>query len=344
MPFWDHFDRREFLKRAGTTAAALALGAKSTQAREQNPVLGTGAHRYECLHDWLLPPAGMSFGDTHGLAQDSAGRIYLAHTVHPSSESKDAVVVYDEYGNFLRSWGSAFRGGAHGLDLRMENGKEFLYHCDIQRRLVVKTDLSGNVIWELGAPAASAKYRNAEPFVPTNVAFIPNGDFYIADGYGSNWIHQYDAKANYLRTFGGSGSDPGKVSQPHGLWVDERGAEPTLAVADRANRRIQYFSLDGKHIRFCTDGMRLPCHFSTLGELMVVPDLASVITVLDRDNRVIVSLGDGDPSGLRGKPRSEFVPGKFIHPHDAIFLRSGDILVAEWVPIGRVTLLRKIKN
>ena len=71
---------------------------------------------------------------------------------------------------------------------------------------------------------------------------------------------------------------------------------------------------------------------------MLVPDLRSVVTILDENNKVITMLGDGDPSNLRGASRDKFIPGKFIHPHDAMFLRNGDILVAEWVPIGRVTL------
>ena len=75
---------------------------------------------------------------------------------------------------------------------------------------------------------------------------------------------------------------------------------------------------------------------------MLVPDLESVITILDARNDVIAHLGDGRPSGLRDHPRNDFVPTKFIHPHDAMFLRNGDILVAEWVPIGRVTLLRSL--
>jgi hypothetical protein len=74
--------------------------------------------------------------------------------------------------------------------------------------------------------------------------------------------------------------------------------------------------------------------------VMLVPDLSSVVTLLDDENSVIAHLGDGHPTSLRGAPRADFVPGRFIHPHDAIFLANGDILVAEWVPIGRVTLLR----
>jgi hypothetical protein len=32
-----------------------------------------------------------------------------------------------------------------------------------------------------------------------------------------------------------------------------------------------------------------------------------------------------------------------VHPHGAKFLANGDILVGEWLPIGRVTLLKRIK-
>lgn len=306
-------------------------------------ILGSGEHRYECLHDWLTPPEGMVFGDTHGVAQDARGRIYVAHTVNAESKSDNTICVYDEKGKYLESWGSQFKGGAHGLDIRREGREEFIYHCDVAHRKVVKTKLDGTVVWEKGAPEESGKYKSGEAFIPTNVAFAPNGDFYVADGYGSNWIHQYDIKGQFIRTFGGPGKEPGQVTQPHGLWVDTRSKEPLLAVADRGNRRIQYFSLDGKHVRFDTDGMRLPCHFSLRGERMLVPDLESVVTILDKSNKTIVQLGDGKPTNLRGKPRSEFIPGKFIHPHDAMFLRNGDILVAEWVPQGRVTLLRKVR-
>lgn len=308
----------------------------------QGVILGSGRHRYQCIHDWLVPPAHVAFGDTHGLAQDSQGRIYVGHTVHPSSKRADSIVVFDESGNYLSSWGSRFKGGSHGLDIRKEGSEEFLYHCDIANRKVVKTKLDGTVVLELGAPEESGKYKNGEPFIPTNVAFSPFGDFYVGDGYGSNWVHQYDIKGNYVRTFGGAGTEPGKLRQPHGLWLDDRGKEPLLAVADRANNRIQYFSLDGEHVKFSTEGMRMPCHFDVRDGMLLVPDLSSVVTLLDENNNVIEMLGDGHPSGLRDCPRSDFIPGKFIHPHDAIFLRNGDILVAEWVPIGRVTLLKKI--
>lgn len=165
----------------------------------------------------------------------------------------------------------------------------------------------------------------------------------MSDGYGSSYIHQYNIKGEYIRTFGGPGTEPGKLQQPHGIWIDKRGSEPLLVVADRANNRLQYFTLDGKHVGFVTNGMRLPCHFHVRGELLLVPDLDHVVTILDGKNQVAVQLGDGrGMPEMRGHPRSDFPPGKFIHPHSAKFLSNGDILVVEWVPIGRVTLLRRL--
>lgn len=341
----DKLSRRDFLVASATLAAGPALSRLASAVPSPAPgiILGSGSHKFECIHDWLVPPTNMKFGDTHGLTQDSKGRIYLSHTVHHDSMSRNAVCVYDEKGKFLTSWGAEYDGGAHGLDIHREGKKEFIYHCDIQRNLVVKTDLSGKVLWERGVPMESDKYPKGEGYKPTNVAFGPGKQVFVADGYGSNWVHEYDTDGNYKKTWGGYGNGKGQLAQPHGIWLDTRYKEPRLAVADRANRRIQYFDLDGHHIEFVSAGMRLPCHFSIRKGEMLVPDLDSVITILDEKNTVVVQLGDGAPSSLRDHPRSEFIPGKFIHPHDAIFLRNGDILVAEWVPIGRVTLLRHVK-
>ena len=340
----DKLSRREFIAQTTTTAAGIALASTGfTQNTKPITRLGTGSLQYDCIHDWIVPPQGMIFGDTHGVAQDSKGRIYVAHTVNGASQRDEAVCVYDEKGNFLNAWGKEFRGGAHGLDLRKEGNEEFIYHCDTARSKVVKTKLDGTVVWELGTPFECGIYKEGVRYVPTNVAFCPNGDFFIGDGYGSSYIHKYTKDGQWIKTWGGYGSEPGRMKSPHGLWVDTRGKEPMLAVADRENNRIQYFDLDGHHVRFDKEGMRRPCHFSLRKGMMLVPDLNSVVTILDEHNKVAAQLGDGDPSNLRGATRDKFINGKFIHPHDAMFLRNGDILVAEWVPIGRVTLLRQVK-
>lgn len=311
-------------------------------------ILGSGEHRYECIHDWLTLPAGQMFGDTHGLAQDAAGNIYVAHTSRPEAIRQDAIGVFDERGQYLRSFGAAYAGGAHGLDLRREGEQEYLYLSDVRRCRVTKMTLDGVVVWETGLPQeAKYLYKAPEgerhlPFVPTNVAFSPYGDFYITDGYGSDYIHRFARNGEYISTFGGKGKEKGCLLNAHGMAVDNRGAEPCLVVADRGNSRLQYFSLTGQHVGFITGGMRQPCHVDFRGELMLIPDLRSVVTILDNYHQVVEQLGNGYPSNLRNAAREDFIPGQFIHPHDAMFLKTGDILVAEWVPIGRITLLRKI--
>ena len=262
-------------------------------ARGEAIILGSGNQKYEWVPDWLTPPANISYGDTHGLAQDSHGRIYVGHTVNANSKSDDAIVVFDEHGKFLTSWGARFKGGSHGLDVRKEGHEEFLYHCDIAHRQVVKTKLDGTVVLGDGRAQGARRLRRQACVRAHERRLSPNGDFYVTDGYGSSYIHQYDIKANYIRTFGGPGNEAGKVSCPHGLWLDPRGHEPLLACADRSNHRIQYFTLDGKHVSFVTDGMRQPCHFSIRKDVMLVPDLNSVVTLLDHDNKVITMLGDG---------------------------------------------------
>jgi DNA-binding beta-propeller fold protein YncE len=308
-------------------------------------LVGSGEHRYRVRHDWLQPPEGHVWGDTHGLAQDSAGRIYVAHTVHPTSASKDAVLVFSKDGTFLRSFGAEFAGGAHGLDLRAEGGTEFLYHCDTARRRVVKTTLDGTVVWSVGAPMESGAYEKPEQWCPTNVAFGPDGTVFVGDGYGASFVHAFGTDGTWKRIVARPGSGTGQTSCPHGMTVDTRGTtftkEPALCVADRGNRRMQYFALDGTPLGVSTAGMRMPCDMKVRGSLLLVPDLESVVTILDERNQPVVHLGDGHPSSLRGAPRSAFVPGKFVHPHDAIWLQDGSILVAEWVPIGRITRLVK---
>ncbi len=337
--------RRALLQAAGAAAAAAATPAF---ARTENlrltrrPVLGVDEHSYEVFHDWLTPPANLMWGDTHGLAVDRQGRIYVAHTVHPSSVSSDAVVVYDPEGKFITSWGAEFRGGAHGLDIRQEAGEEFLYHCDINRRLVVKTTLDGKIVWQKGMPSEPGVYTDPSQWCPTNVAFAPDGDIFVGDGYGSSYVHRYSIDGKYKALIAKPGSEPGQVREPHGLWVDSRDGDPKLVVADRANHRLQYFTLDGKHLSFVTENMRRPCHIHFNHGLMLVPDLDSVVTILDSKNKPVASLGDGYPSILRGAPRDKFIPGKFVHPHAAIWINPRDILVVEWVPIGRVTLLKRV--
>lgn len=312
------------------------------------PVIGSGAHTYEVQHNWGQLPPHLHWGDTHGVCFDETGLTYITHE-SAASEPMDAIVVFDVDGRFVRSFGKEFHGGGHGLELRKEGREEFLYLCDIKNRRVAKLSLRGEIVWSRGYPEEAGVYGEAKKYCPTNVAFAPDGGFYVADGYGSHYIHQYDKDARWIRTWGGLGSEPGKLSTPHGLCFDDRpGRTPSLVVADRANARLQYYTPDGKHLGFVPD-LPHPCHFSLRGTELLIADLHSRLTILDVDNREVVHLAY-DPQwtalvsqeGLRFKPE-RWEPGRFVHPHQARFHPNGNIFVVEWVPIGRVSKLRRLE-
>lgn len=346
--------RRQFLGALGTGLAATVAGPTllhaTDKAGSRRPIVGSGAFTYEVHHDWGELPAGLKYGNTHGVAEDAQGHIYVHHTVHATSDQHDTMVVFDAKGRFVRSWGREFEGGAHGLHIQQEGRDEFLYLCDTKRALVTKVTPRGEMVWQLGYPKESPQYpvkADGSPGVkysPTNVAIGPGGDVYVGDGYGSSYINQYDRSGKYLRTFGGKGKEPGQLDCPHGLMVDTRAATPVLLVADRSNRRLQRFSLDGAHLGF-DEGFPHPCHFSQHGGTIVVPDLFAKVSLIDRQNKVIADLGDNGPDSwkpLRSGPRDAFPAGKFVCPHGATFDRAGNIFVVEWVEVGRVTKLRRV--
>jgi hypothetical protein len=152
--------------------------------------------------------------------------------------------------------------------------------------------------------------------------------------------------------FGRPGTGAGEFNTPHGIAIDDRpGRAPAVVVADRANKRLQWFTFEGKHLK-TLDGFILPANLDTHGGVMLVPDLSARVTLLDQDNNVIVHLGE-DPAWReqvtkdknamrRDETGASWQPGKFIHPHDACFDSAGNIFVAEWVHTGRITKLRKL--
>ncbi len=430
--------RRTFL--TASAAAAVPFFIKGDdKTGTKNPILGSGDHQYECIHDWGQLPSNIKYGNTHSVSEDQQGHIYIHHTVYKDSPSPDSVVVFDDKGKFVRSFGAMFRGGAHGMHLRKEGSTEYLYFCDDKHGIITKRTLIGEEVWTLAYPQDSPVYQKGPGstgpggaaglnYRPTNIAVAPNGDFWVGDGYGSYYMFHYSvasptAYPKLVNTFGGppagaapaggagggrgagggggrgagggggrgagggagapppaagadiaagpppaAGAGPGggggrgggrgagggggrgpstapidSMNNPHGNMIDLRDpAKPILLVADRGNRRIVRYTLDDKPIDI-VEGTTQPCHFYERKGEIVVPDLSGPVHILDKDNKVVVSMGQGPGNPPRTTDdRSKFIPGQFVNPHSAIFDHNGNIFVGEWVEIGRVTKLRKV--
>ena len=353
-------NRRQFLRKA-SAAFAVVTGSNIGLPRRagRTNILGTGEFEYRYDHDWAQLPEKFTWQTTHNVAVDAQGFVYVIHEGHADKSDHPSIFVFDNDGKFVRAFGEQFQGGGHGLEVRREGSEEYLYVAAYQQvKAIAKLTLRGEVVWQRYAPMQSGVYAKGEDtdrqktwgrdrFMPTNFAFLADGDFLLADGYGSYYIHRYDKEGNWKSHFGGPGDGKGKFNTPHGLWIDDRREPATLIVADRAHHNLQRLDLDGKHLETIS-GFGLPANIDRRGDLLLVPELYGRVSILDSNNRVTAQLGD-DNQRIRGDEKFEirrdsklWRDGKFIHPHDACFDLEGNILVAEWVASGRLSRLTRL--
>ena len=352
--------RRTFLQAAASTAVVASTGPTllgvTRRAEDANPVIGCGDHKYECHHNWGQLPADYAWQTTHNVTLDSHGQVYITH--QGVGKQMDTVLVFDPKGVFVRSFGKEWHGGGHGIEIRQEGSDEFIYLSNTwtPKLKLVKTDLKGKVVWEKGRPECKEYEDPKRNYNPTNICFLPDGGFNVGDGYGSSYMLNYDKGANLVKVFGGPGKELGQLATPHGQWVDDRTKNhPTLVVCDRANARLQTYTLEGKPIAATESGKTVlfPAHAKTRGDVLLVPDLHARVSLFDKELKAIVHLGENKEwrekvvgslskgPAIRSQPK-EWVNGKFVHPHDAAFDMDGNIFVVEWVSTGRVTFLKKV--
>lgn len=341
-------NRRRFIMSFGASLVAATASPQSLladRAKTGKPVVvGKGDHTYEWVNDWMKLPTGMELGSCHGgIVIDSQGRILL------NTDTENSVMIFDPEGKFVKAWGRDFKGGCHGMMIRREGKNEFLYLTHTARHELIKVSLDGEQIWTRGYPKEPNIYKEASEYKPTGVAFAPNGDIYVTDGYGKFFVHHYNPQGEYIRSWGGKGSgdgsEPGQLNNPHGIWVDSRRKTPIVVVADRGNKRLQTFTLDGKHTGFVIDEMRLPSNMDQRGGDLVVADLAGKVTILDKNNKVVTHLGDNTDPKKRATnkiPPGEWTDGVFISPHCPRWDKKGNLYVHEWLTSGRVTKLKRV--
>ncbi len=354
--------RRKFLGSTLVGAASLAstrgLTARPIRFSPDETVIGSGEFQYRVNHQFAQLPDKYHWQTTHNVAVDADNNLYVIHEGRANLKDHPAIFVFDNEGKFVRAFGCQFQGGGHGIEVRTEGNEQFLYVAAYQQvKAFAKLTLDGETVWYRKAPMESGVYAEGEDtstkaswnrkgFLPTNFAFLADGGFLLADGYGSFHIHRFDQHANWISSFGGAGEGEGKFKTAHGLWIDDRkGREPSIVVTDRAHNTLQYFTIDGQYVETLT-GYGLPANIDIRENLMMVPELKARLTLLNENNEVVAQLGEAierlnQVKDLRSKP-DQWIDGQFVHPHDACFDNRGDIFVAEWVQTGRVTKLEKI--
>ena len=193
----------------------------------------------------------------------------------------------------------------------------------------------------LDYPKETGLYTKSEEYIPTETAIAPNGDIYVADGYGKDYIFQYDAQGRYIRHFGGRGDDAKNLLNAHGLCLDLRDeANPNLVVCSRQQNAFKRYDLRGKYLETIALPGAWVCRPVIKGEYLYAAVLQSnsrqweqsgFVTILDRQNKVVSNLAGSEPAYKNGHLDEMYQTIKaFQYPHDVCVDDEENIYVAQW--------------
>ncbi len=237
---------------------------------------------------WPQIPAQWKLGDVSSIAIDSQDNAWLLHrprTLPPDEASMGApaVVGFDRDGNFLDAWGGDEEGydwpqREHGLHIDYQGFAWIGGNNCSARNLpglepvaddaLLKFTLAGEIVMQIGRSNASggnADTRNLHE--PADAAVhAPTNELFVADGYGNHRVAVFDADSGAFKRMWGAfgnvpedddncpnlsldsvpdGPGPPQFIVVHALRVSNDGL---VYVADRENRRVQIFTLEGEFI------------------------------------------------------------------------------------------------
>ncbi len=325
--------RRQFIKNTSLGAAGLLVKPNLFAAET---IFGHNNKRYRLNTRWSQADVGRNpVNDCHEMVQNSQGNIMLL-----TNEVKNNVLVYDKSGKLLNAWGSEYPG-AHGFTLFNENGTDVLFICDNSRHQVIKTTIDGRVLLVLDYPKETGEYTKAEEYVPTETAIAANGDIYVADGYGKDFIVQYDALGRYIRHFGGRGTGDNHLLNAHGVCIDARDPlKSTLLVTSRQQNAFKRYTLQGHYIETIALPGAWVCRPVIKGDYLYAAVLQSnsnqwkqsgFVTILDKNNKVVSNIGGSTPGYTNGVADEMYQTIQcFSYPHDVCIDDEENLYVAQW--------------
>lgn len=299
-------------------------------------LLGHDGFRYKLVKGWgELDPAKVPVNNCHEMVMSKSGLLYML-----TDETRNNILVYTKDGELRQTWGTEYPGG-HGLTLHDENGEEFLYITDTERHQVIKTTLNGKVVMVLDYPREIHQYSSAEEYKPTETAIADNGDIYVTDGYGHQFIIQYNAKGEYLRHWGGRGTKELNFDCVHGIAIDKRHGEPTLLITSRNDNALRRFTMDGTYINsiylpgsfICRPVIHGKNIYGAVFRSETNSNFGSgYITILDEHDHVVSTPGGTGPQYTDGKlqPQKKVDNDIFIHPHDVCVDNDENLYIPQW--------------
>ena len=275
--------------RRSTLCSILAIpimtGAGPLPATAQTPAMPV----FEIDRTWPKVPPQWKLGDASSIGIDAQDNIWVLHrprTLKPEEAAAAAppVLVFDNAGNFLKAWGGAASAyewpeREHGIHV---DHKGFVWvggnNCParalpglkpIGDDQLVKFAPDGKFVMQIGRSTQSGGNADTKNLhQPADVwVHPPTNELFVADGYGNHRVAVFDADTGAFKRMWGAfgnpprdddkcpppslrevspGAGPDQFSIVHAIRVARDG---TVYVADRENRRVQAFTLDGKFLK-----------------------------------------------------------------------------------------------
>lgn len=359
-------NRRSFIGKSvkasvSTSIAPIILGLRPKKL--DNIIVGHGDYKYRVNYNWAkLSSVRYPILNSHEMQIDKKGRLILL-----GDHTSNNILIFDRSGKLVEYWGTRFPGG-HGLTLHNEGGEDFLYIVDSgwylakngkwqkQAGGVYKTTIDGRLIFTLPDPRTIGVYSINEEYMPTETAIGPNGDIYVADGYGSDYILQYNQQGVFIRKWGGhkNSSIQENLQNAHGVTLDMRiPEEPQLICTSRNENSFKSFTLDGIFIKeIKMDGAYI-CR-AVIDDLNIYTGVcwskpknggdnmsSGFVSILNEGNKVISNPGGEVPRYRDGKllPMHCSDERVFEHGHDVCVDSDKNLYVCQWNASGTPPVL-----
>lgn len=265
----------------------LCLAARPTLARD-----GSNSFSFTLDQSFLIPPDGAStIGDSHGdIAVSPSGEIYVS----VQGGAHKGLQVYDAQGRYLRNVPDA-PNDLHGFIIApVADGRSNIFGARVEGQEVVELTLEGKRELTISAASIPDKYKTRWKgklvLALTSVAVASNGDIYVVDGYGRDFIHRFDKVGRYIATFGGHGK-PWNFNNCHKIAIDSRFKPVRLLCTDRLHDRLIQMDLNGRVLGVFAQGLRWPSALAVYKNELGVAELGGRVTILGLHGEVIASIG-----------------------------------------------------
>lgn len=288
-------------------------------------------HSFSVVHGWPILPEGRTLGSAAGVGVNSKGEVLVFHRasrVWSEPLPLDAihaptVAVFDgKTGRLITEWGAGLFAMPHGLTVDREDN---VWLTDVALQQVFKFSPDGRLlmtIGERGVAGADERHFNR----PTDIAVLPDGSFYVSDGYRNTRVAKFSATGRFLFQWGKPGTGPGEFNVSHALALDGAGR---VYVADRQNDRVQVFDGNGRFItQWKGEGIGRPYSLALFsdGRAVIADGGEQPKTGPDRSGAAVVDLAGKVVQKLG---RYGNYDGQFRMAHDVAVDADGNFYVVD---------------